>query len=338
MGNTAGSPWSPVFAPTGFPSPWFQHTHKFDIEPVAAPRGQTVRFLGAHRNEARLHETLEYLRTNGDPNLRLELLRNDSYSGMGRYTLDLGGTVTTGIVRTGFPNGSGGFSRQTQTFRASQLRQFDLEVRSLQMLRRLWDSETAGCTFMGYTIDSYPICVSLDRNRHNAMVVRLVNADTGRPVYESSVYWHMQEAEAVADQAAHAALMAQITAGAAAGNFGTRLEMGSGVRLRFNLDHVRALAPRLGFDQPEAVQVDASTVHWEPGQPGAPAPSRPTAGGLTAVCHNPGRSNQQTKYLEGNDLQTHLGHGDTLGACSSGSGGSGGSGSGGSGSGGGGDD
>lgn len=60
----------------------------------------------------------------------------------------------------------------------------------------------------------------------------------------------------------------------------------------------------------------ATPVPPGPGEPTATPPA-PNGNGRVTVCHKPGTPAQQTKSIPASALNDHLGHGDTMGSCSS---------------------
>lgn len=54
----------------------------------------------------------------------------------------------------------------------------------------------------------------------------------------------------------------------------------------------------------------------QPGEPTA-TPQSPGSNGRVTVCHKPGSPAQKTKSIPASALNDHLGHGDTMGSCSS---------------------
>lgn len=295
-GDLTGSPFCGRMS--GYRCPLFQHTHKFDLTPERNPRGKTVHFLGRDVTETQLRGTLSAL---GSRPVRLEVVNGETYSGMARYTMDVNGEETTGAVRLGFEQADGTYGTRTPAFRANELRDFDLEVRSLRMLRPLWDG-TGSCD------TTWPVCVGETRNRQRALTVRVIDdANPNRVFYEGAVYWHMQEGERAAHQAEEAAWRARIEAGA---DFGTRLNLGNQTTLTFDVDNIRLIGTRLGFDQPEHDLVTTSTQHWAGGEAGFPAMSTVPPSGPVTLCHA-----RQTLMLPAQAAHAHVRHGDALGAC-----------------------
>ncbi|HLA64324.1 MAG TPA: hypothetical protein VK610_07835, partial [Rhodothermales bacterium] len=269
-GNITGSPFCGTR--TGMRCALYQHTHKFDFTPVGAERGRTVFALDRDVVESQMQTALDAL---SNRQVRLEFVNGSTYSGMARYHMDVNGTVTDGAVRLGFAQPDGSYIERSAPFAANQLDHFDLAVRSLRMLRPLWDG-------VGSCDVSWPICVGEDRGRHSALTVRIVDAATGTIYYESAVYWHMQEAEVAEHEREEAEWRDRIENGAA---FGTRLELGTRTTLIFDVDQIRRIGQRLGFDPPEYDVNTTTTQHWEPAQAGSPAVSHLPTSGTVTLCH-----------------------------------------------------
>ncbi len=336
--SPAGMP-SPIWG-AGFP--WYQHKHQFDLD---VPEERMVYFAedGADRHEE-WTQFRDALDAQGSSNVYLEFYRPEVH-GYANYSLDVDisgtSTVYNGTVANGFGLFSqGGNAYRTQLFRASDLNTLTIDVKSLRMLKKLWDGTPAGAC----SGNIWPYCIGRNTSRSNALTVRLRNA-SNRMLYEAALYWHMRADEVAEHEAEEAALRALIESGT---SFGTNLTLGQNVSITYNLNAIQAVGSRLGFDGDEIINTATSTEHSSardyrtqgidagvgggprgvdagggtatpppPGPPPGPSP-------MQLVCHRSGRRQTQLN-LPLVDVTLHLLHGDTLGSCSGGSGGSGGS-------------
>ncbi len=295
------APWSSDF-------PWYQHKHRFDID---LPEERTVYFAeeGADRHE-QWTQFRSALAAQGSSNVSIKF-KNRSKDGYASYTLDIAGQpqVYYGTVANGF----GAFARsgdvnRTQSFRASDLRTFIVDVHSLRMLRQRWDGD--GCV-------QWPFCVGRDRRRERSLYIRLYDS-SGDKIYEGALYWHMREDEVDEHNAQEAALRAAIEGGA---EFGTNLTLGPGVDIGFDMDAIKAIGSRLGFDGDEVINRGSWTEHTtarefralgiDAGVGGGPSGGGPpTAPGGFPICHL-----GATIFVFPGELPRHMSHGDTLGPC-----------------------
>ena len=235
--------WDPYY-------PWYQHKHRFDID---LPEERTVYFAedGSNRHEAWTYFR-EMLNELGSTPVYLEF-KNESNHGYATYSLDINGQpqVYNGTVMNGF----GAFSRsgridRTQSFNADDLDTFIIDVLSLRMLKKRWDS-TSSC-------DSWPICIGESWGRKSALTIRLRKASNGRKLYEASIYWHMRADEVAEHEADEQALRDMIESG---GLFGTYLELGPNVRIGFDLAQIATMGSLLGFDGDEVINRGSWTEH-----------------------------------------------------------------------------
>ncbi|WP_412070109.1 hypothetical protein [Rubrivirga sp. IMCC43871] len=296
------SPWNR--RPASFP--FVQHTHAFDITPTAAPRGDQVVFLdggggGKHASETQFRAFLDTL----DPDELIQLrFANADEHGFSTFGLDVDGegAMERGTVQRGF----GAFAQASeptlsQPFRAGDLRDLDLDVRSLRALRQSFD-DPAVCS-------SYPVCIGRAWDRMGSLALRVVRAGDGARLYEASFYWHMRQDEKAAHEAEEAAWRARIAAGEA---FGTTMDLGGSVTLTFDIGEVSELSDKLGFDGNEVVLVSSRSNHVTAAEARATTPAE----GGTLVCHMPGRTAEREMVInDPADVASHLGHGDTEGAC-----------------------
>ena len=296
-GNTRGeapvTPWTGAF-------PWHQHKHRFD-EDLGT---RTVEYLrgGAAvpvlEPWTRFEDTIRLL---GDDLVYLEF-ENENRHGYGVYTLDIDGmgTAKTGMVRDGFGAFSrGGNVHQSQSFEASDLQDFSVEIRTLRTLEDRFDGKD-GC-------DSWPFCIGERWDRGGALRVRL-RSDAGKILYDSAIYWHMQPDEWAIYKAQEAAWRTMIESGAL---FGTRLEMSDKVNITYDIRPILQLVDRMGFDGNEVIHLGTDTVHTPPTENLAKATG---SDGRVRVCHKPTLLSN-TKDISPEALDDHLGHGDHLLGC-----------------------
>lgn len=302
------APWTSAF-------PWYQHKHRFDID---VPEERTVYFAeeGVDRHE-QWTQFRSALAAQGSSNVSIKF-KNRLNNGYASYTLDIAGQpqVYYGTVANGF----GAFARsgdvnRTQSFRASDLRTFIVDVHSLRMLKQRWDG-VGGCA-------QWPFCVGRDYSRESSLYVRLYDS-SGHKIYVGALYWHMRVDEVAEHNAQEDSLRAAIEGGA---EFGTNLTLGPGVDIGFDMDAIEAIGTRLGFDGDEVINRGSWTEHTTareyraqgvgagvgggPGR-GALPPSPPPP--MVTLCHTSGGPNE-TLVLPEPEAVPHLLHGDPLGAC-----------------------
>ncbi|HEX8386959.1 MAG TPA: hypothetical protein VF576_12290 [Rubricoccaceae bacterium] len=318
VGSRAGSAW-PVVSPVDYA--WYEHTHEFDLKPLAAPRGRRVVFAengaGRHEAETRFWESV---RAAGSEPVYLEF-QNPENHGFARYSLALTSErdSVVGMVRGGFDQfAARGAAHRSQTFDASDLRTFVLNVRSLRALQDRFDGQGA-CTG-----GVWPFCIGRDWNRADALSVRLVRARDGRALYDAAVYWHMRGDELAQHQADEAAWVSSLQSGT---GFGTHLTMGPQASVTYRLRDIARLAEKLGFDGNEVRLVETTNEHATPSEMRTAetataallAGSRP---GQAPVCSSPDtrvlmcdRNGRKSKMVRCGDVRNHLAHGCRLGSC-----------------------
>ncbi|HEX8299837.1 MAG TPA: hypothetical protein VF594_11815 [Rubricoccaceae bacterium] len=308
MGAAPGlrpSPNWPLQSPVDFP--WWEHTHRFDLEPVGAPRGGHVEFArngqGAQEAETQFWTTLRAL---GDQPVFLEF-RNPQAHGFSEYTLELASEpeVVQGNVRSGFgPLAQPGRAHRTRAFAANDLRTFMLDVQSQRALARRFDGE--GSCDGG----SWPFCIGREWNRTGALSVRLVRENGGATLYDAALYWHMKDEERQQHEAEEAAWRYGLSAGT---TFGTRLEMGPQASIEYHLRDIVRLASKVGFDGNEVRLLSSTSQHVSASE--LRAATAAAAGAATqAVCHQNGGSSSTTR-VNPSQLPAHVGHGDYPGPC-----------------------
>ena len=304
-GITASAPWGNTSAR---PYPWtndyrnppfHQHVHGFDILPATAPRGSHVYFLeggaaGRHGYETQFYDTIRSL---GDELVYLEF-GNDENHGFSRYTLDVAGRPgpMTGSIRTGFPEAfsAAGTPSRSSTFKASDLRRLDVDVRSLRALRQAFD---------GPECAEWPVCIGRDFDREDALGIRLMRASDGARLYESTLYWHMRTDEQATHAAEEQAWRDRIQAGEA---FGTHLRLGRKVDLTYTRTPIVDLAPTLGFDGDQVTLVETASRQVDPSE---------AVDGAVQVCHVDAVGIERTTMVTPQSLDIHLSHGDVPGPC-----------------------
>ena len=308
VGDKTGGParWAnPLFT-------WYQHTHEFDIKPLAAPRGKRVRFLqggaaGPHEDEVRFQSLLATL---GSTPVYLEF-DNETRHGFAQYELDVDGMSEplVGGARDGFGSfarGSGGNRFRTQTFGADQLNDFSVEVMALRSLQARFDGVPAYPASGSCRGDQWPFCVGESWDREGAFTVELKTA-SGSTLYNASLYWHMRADEVADHEAEEQAWRDAIAAGA---GYGAHIKLGNGTRVAYNRAVILQLADRLGFDGNRIIKRAFSHETHS-----ASEPSRGRgADGLYTVCH---RANNTTLRVGQSDMEDHMSHYDSRGACPS---------------------
>ena len=307
--------------------PWFEHTHRFDETPERAPRGRHVYYLengGAGRHEAEVELAKLLGKLDADAEVYLEFANVENH-GFSAFTATFAGrpAPVRGTVRGGFPadfrSATGGAHRSVR-FRAGDLRSLDVEVRSLRSLQPMFNTGSSPCS-------DWPRCIGQDWDRKKSLAVRLMRADDGKRLYESTLYWHMKGREIAAHAAAEAEWRRQIEEGR---TFGTRLQVKGDVAFAYRRGPINALAEKMKFDGDEVHLVTAAADHTKPSEPGRCADRGgvlTAAEGLAAtlgldatcaddvegrevvVCH---RGSTETFSL--NKLRSHSDH-TTVGPC-----------------------
>lgn len=258
-GDVSGSPapWSGAY-------PWYQHTHGFDISPTTAPRGKTVYLMeggraGRHEAETQFASFVAGL---GSEPVYLKVA-NQSMHGFTRINLNINGFATPlrASARTGFGSFSSGADNfRSNDFRADELNDLVLDVRSLRALRERFDGQ-GGCA-------NWPLCIGEGWNRREALTLRLMRASDNTRLYDISLYWHMRTDEVDLHAAEEAAWRTEILGG---GAFGTHIRLGSNVRITMDLSNIVRLSTKLGFDGAEVRLLETSTSHLSAGQARADA-------------------------------------------------------------------
>ncbi|MDX1419823.1 MAG: hypothetical protein R3181_07650 [Rubricoccaceae bacterium] len=241
-GDRTGSPWA-VYGDY----PWFQHKHRFDLD---LPEGQTVYFAEAgrdrHEEWTQFRDALDQM---GSQEVYLEFAQTDRH-GYATYRLDLAGQPTrSGLVKNGWGLFAGSRSSRSRPFPASDLRSFIIDVQSLRVLRDRFDGR--GCA-------EWPRCIGGSWERGRALTVRLRRNSGGRLLYEGTLYWHMRSDEVAEHEEEERRWREAILNGA---EFGTRLTMGGDVSLAYDIDAIRPVADRLGFDGDETHHRGTWTEH-----------------------------------------------------------------------------
>ncbi len=252
--------------------PWHRHTHKFDL----ATGGRTVYFFenglpgrndlaGYHRT--RFNSTLAFL---GHQDVVLELANTDMH-GMSRLHMRLDDEESaSSAVRNGFPEDyASADPLRTRPFRASDLEDLVLEIRSLRMLSYKPNNSNCGPHLTPVECSDRPQGVGGHRDRDGALTLRIRRASDDALMYEAAAYWHWKEEERDVDATEEDAWRRLIESGL---SFGTRLEMGPSVDITFDRVAMRPIGQRLGFLGVELRHRGTWTTHWSPGDAGAPQP------------------------------------------------------------------
>ncbi len=293
-GTGTSAPWNnPAW-------PWLQHKHRFDQD-LGTRRVDYLedgKAVASQEAWTQFEDTIDKL---GSDEIYLEFGNIDRH-GYGVYTLDVDGMSDplVGSVRNGFgtyARGSNGARFGTQSFKASDLNDFAVDIRSLRTLQDRFDG-VGGC-------DRWPDCIGERADRGGSLTVRIKSATSGKTLYESALYWHMKSEDWADYKAQEAAWRAQIESG---GLFGTRLELGKDADIEFEMAPVLDLVDRLGFDGNEVIHVGTETTHHTPTENIARATR---ADGTVEVCHN----GTSTLAVERSALREHFSHGDRILAC-----------------------
>ncbi|OZC02878.1 hypothetical protein, partial [Rubricoccus marinus] len=296
QGEPSVFPWSGM--------PFKQHKHRFDIDFGTRRIAFVEKGAAVPTQEAvtLFHDTIKRL---GNEEIYLEF-ENASQHGYGQYTLAVNGESKThsGSVMGGFGEFSTAANRhRTNTFKAKDLKDFVVDIKSLQGLRARFDG-VDGCS----VTRQWPRCLGDRWDRGGVLRVRIRRAASSQVAYETGIYWHMRADEEAEYQTRIANWRAQIQSG---GLFGTRLEFGPDVEIDYSLGPILDLADRLDFDGNEVIHVGSFADHATRAQNLAAATR---ADGKIEVCHNP-TSGGNTLALNPKALDAHLRHGDRLKNC-----------------------
>jgi hypothetical protein len=256
---------------TGPARPWHRHTHKFDM----ATGGRTAYFL--ENGLAGRHDLLGYHRTRfystlahmGNDEIVLELANTDMH-GLSRLSMRLAGDeLAAGAVSRGFPQEYASDNPlRSRPFRASELRDLVLQIRSLRLLSYKPNNSNCGPHLSLVECADRPQGVGGHYDRDGALTLRVRRASDDALMYEAAAYWHWKEEEADGDEEEETAWRNLIESGA---SFGTRLEMGPNVSIEFDRLAIRPIGQRLGFLRAELRHVGTWTTHWSAGERGAPS-------------------------------------------------------------------
>lgn len=312
-GVIAGRP-SPVDQPgTAWSAthPWWQHSHGFNLTPTSAPRGNHVYYLsggtaGRHENAVEFQRRLASIPR--DEQVYLEFANPENH-GFAQYNIVLAGVDNPirGTIRGGFPAAFASTESpvRSKTFAAGDLRDFDLEVRSLRSLLQSFDAPLA---------TGWPTLIGQDSDRRESLAVRLVRASDSARLYESTLYWHMRQDEVATHQAEEAAWRLRILAGE---EFGTRLRLGDDVTITYETAPIALLSDKLGFDGNEVVLLSTAANHQTAAERRTEmivTGNQEDVEGGVVVCHDPGKR-EQTMRMVPQEVPGHLRHGDTAGEC-----------------------
>ena len=346
-GRRAAGPGSLRPSPKGLDQPWpfWQHTHKFDYPETgdadyAARADREIRFVDQPAGDPQesytgLRELLNHL---GSERVYVEF-DNAGESGHAIVEMEVDGFdavrrgVSAGFTETALEGGS---KRRSRAFEARELERLVIRPQSLRSLRKLWDSNGV-CD--GAVPAEWPMCVGYDRgNREGALTVRLRSADKKNAVlYEGAVYWHMQAGQEHDDYKADKAAW-KAAVGSGATPFGTAFTMSSNSSMTYDLVPIAALAEKVGFAGNRVIHISTESELIEAvtaraaasgaggtGGTGGAGTGSGTGGGNTEapdidpnaeylMCDKKGT---KSKYVKGEDVAKHQGHGCTLGACPS---------------------
>ena len=268
-GATTADPLSGRPAPWGVTDPWpfWNHVHKFDHPAAgdadAASRADgVVRFADAGDPQGAylgLQELLDHL---GSQDVQVELANVSGGHGHAVLEVEVDGhpAVQRGVT-LGFADSplAGPHKFRSVAFPARDLERLVLRPQSLRSLRQLWDTPgTPNCTYE--PINQWPMCVGGDRgDRRGALTLRVRRGNGGAVLYESAVYWHLQDGPEYDDYLADvAAWKDAVTSGASP--FGATLTVGPSVAVTYAQAPIAALADKVGFDGNEVVHISTESV------------------------------------------------------------------------------
>ena len=238
-----------------------KHTHKYNEK-----QGDTVFFTGnaAAGRPERLNFT-ETLQSLGSRDVYLEI-GNHRRHGLSQFVLDVDGhgPVSGPIVRGFGDLASAVSSYRSQTFKANELNDFEISVRSLSMLQKMWD-ELGGC-------QDGPRCVSASYTREGALTVSLREDGTDKLVYQASVYWHRRLDEVAEHEQQMEAWRQSILSGQ---DIGFKLTMGDAASIRYDKENLNILSQVLAADALALKHLGTWEQHWAPGEKGNPLKQKP---------------------------------------------------------------
>ena len=263
--------WSPVTGVTSTfggaiaNAPFYSHSHKYDDHPtVIQPDGsRRIRFVDPAASSQMMIDTLGFkstLAALGGDDVQLRFINTDRH-GHGFFRLQVDGEpLQEGTVRGGFSKtfaAAASSMHTTKAFAADDLEALTVDVRSLPSLKRLFETESTGCSGMiGAWRGGWPVCLGRTRDRLGALVLQVLHG--GKVVYEASTYWHVNEgAEWTAHEAALDAWRADVVDN---GSFGATLDLSKAV-VTLDLSNIVRLSDRLGFAGNKVTQLSSSVQH-----------------------------------------------------------------------------
>ena len=155
-------------------------------------------------------------------------------------------------------------SYRSETFKADQLKDFEISVRSLSMLQKMWD-ELGGC-------QDGPRCVSASYTREGALTVSLREDGTDKLIYQTSVYWHRRLDEVEEHEQQMEAWRQSILAGQ---DIGFKLTMGDDASINYVKENLSIVSKVLAADALALRHLGTWEQHWGPGEKGNPLHQKP---------------------------------------------------------------
>ncbi|MEL6769616.1 MAG: hypothetical protein AAFP18_00960 [Bacteroidota bacterium] len=310
---------------------WTQHTHRSErfmpdrqVTLLDRPGGNP------HESYSRLSETLGNLSPTDQVFFEFD---NLSYDGLANFRLAAEDTTRVGSINGGF----GGFSasdiaqHRTRTFEAQDIDAFEIDIRSLRLLKHHFDDEPTTDPEADCTWNTYPWntgCVPLNwpfntkwlYDRGGALRVKLFHETLLAEdlIYEAVFYWHRRGAWDTAERDAEIAADQQWRTDIENGmGYGSAVNFGPNVTLEFDQARLEPALRRLGYSSDNirhlASAAQSSTAS-EQAMAEASEQELPTGGpqepSETVICYN-----GLTMSKSGTALEYYLSQGATQGPC-----------------------
>ena len=296
-GNVQGEPSAAPWNTAAYP--WYQHKHRFDIDTGS----KTVEYLrngGAVPGIEQHTEFYDLIDELGSRDVYFEVV-NPSQHGYARWRVELAdGTRHGGSVKNGFGAfAEGGATHRSAAFPADELRDFSVDIRSLRTLKGRFDGQ-GGC-------DQWPFCIGERWDRGGTLRIRVREDGSGKVVYDSALYWHMQPTEWAAYNVQEDSWRTAIQNGSL---FGTKLHFGSRTDITYDVDPILALVERMGFDGNELIHHGTSTTHISASEARQDAEANGLPAGRAMVCVG-----ARELVVPTSQVAQQLAAGATLGAC-----------------------
>ena len=235
--NAAGTETSQPGIPIA--GPWFVHIHRWDKvwngRPAISDAREIIMRRGGsvgdpnHEASVRFHESMNAIANSGNPQIYLEFV-NPSQSGMGVFNMAF---MDSGVPVTFENSIAAGFNGKYESpiFRASELRDFGMHIRSVRFLQLMRDPDPEGSSVDG----AQRVALSHDRKGSFHVAVREANPAAGNPLLmTTSVYQHIREDESEEFEEELQKLRDEILNG----DFGLTIEMSPGATLRYDREAI----------------------------------------------------------------------------------------------------